>query len=96
MPKEKITKEFILEYLTYYYEKNKKIPLSKYKEHPFSDKTVRNKFGTWNDNKDVLKMKLFVQNYVLNILEKMIYVVMNKFLKIKMEISGIVTYLSKV
>jgi hypothetical protein len=47
MVKEKITKEFILEYLKEYYEKNKKIPLSRDKEHPFSAKTVSNKFGSW-------------------------------------------------
>jgi len=48
MTKEKFTKEFILEYLKEYYKKNKQTPLSKDKEHPFSDKTVGNKFGTWN------------------------------------------------
>lgn len=48
MSKEKFTKEFILKYLKEYYEKNKKIPLSKDKEHPFSDKTVANKLGSWN------------------------------------------------
>jgi hypothetical protein len=49
MSKEKFTKEFILDYLKGYYEKNKKIPLSKDKKHPFSYKTIGNKFGTWND-----------------------------------------------
>jgi hypothetical protein len=62
--KEKFTKEFILEYLKEYYEKNKKIPLSKDKEHPFSDKTVGNKFGTWNDALILAKIPLVRNNPV--------------------------------
>lgn len=49
MRTEKITKEFIIEYLKEYYKNNKKIPIAKDKQHPFSDKTVLNKFGSWNE-----------------------------------------------
>jgi hypothetical protein len=49
MTKEKITKEFIIKYLKEYYEKYNKTPIARDKEHPFSDRTVANKFGTWND-----------------------------------------------
>ncbi len=64
MSKEKFTKEFILEYLKEYYEKYKKIPLSKDKNHPFSDKTVCNKFGTWNDALILAKIPLLRNNPV--------------------------------
>jgi hypothetical protein len=64
MTKEKFTKEFILDYLKEYYEKNKKIPLSKDKEHPFSYKTVGNKFGTWNDALILAKIPLIRNNPV--------------------------------
>lgn len=47
MAKEKITKEFVLEYIKKYYEENNKPPLSTDKKHPFCAKTVNNKFGTW-------------------------------------------------
>jgi len=43
-----ITKEFIIEYLKKYYKENKKNPLAKDKIHPFSNKTVQNRFGSWN------------------------------------------------
>ena len=46
---EKITKEFIIEYLKEYYVKNNKIPTVIDKEHPFSQTTVYNKFGSWNN-----------------------------------------------
>lgn len=49
MGTEKITKEFIIKYLKEYYKKNKSIPIAKDKQHPFSDKTVLNKFGSWNN-----------------------------------------------
>jgi hypothetical protein len=62
--KEECTKEFILKYLKEYYEKNKKLPLSKDKEHPFSDKTVGNKFGTWNDALILSKIPLIRNNSV--------------------------------
>ena len=49
MIKEKITKEFVLDYMKKYFEENNKAPLSTDKKHPFSAKTVSNKFGTWGN-----------------------------------------------
>lgn len=49
MVKEECTKENIIKYLKEYYEKNNTIPIAKDKQHPFSDKTVLNKFGSWNN-----------------------------------------------
>lgn len=49
MCKEKFTKEFIVYYLKNYYETSKKIPIARDKQHPFSDKTVLKKFGSWNN-----------------------------------------------
>lgn len=46
---EEITKEYILNYLKNYYEKNKKIPRSKDKNHPFTCFKVSNRFGSWNE-----------------------------------------------
>ena len=42
-----ITKEFIITYLKDYYLKYEDVPKSRDKLHPFSDGTVRNKFGSW-------------------------------------------------
>jgi hypothetical protein len=47
METRKITKEFIITYLKEYYLKYEDIPKSRDKSHPFSDGTVRNKFGSW-------------------------------------------------
>lgn len=44
-----ITEEFIIEYLRGFYETNKTIPLSRDPRHPFSYKTVSNKFGSWKE-----------------------------------------------
>ena len=44
-----LSKNFIIEYLRNYYTENKKSPISTDKTHPFSAKTVRNKFGTWSN-----------------------------------------------
>lgn len=49
MTKERIKKEFIIKYLKFYYEKYNKIPIAGDKEHPFSERTVYNKFGGWNN-----------------------------------------------
>lgn len=49
MIKEKISNEFIINYLQEYYKKYNKTPIAKDKKHPFSDKTVCNKFGGWNN-----------------------------------------------
>ena len=48
MIKEKITKEYIIEYLKEYYEKYKIAPRAT-REHPFCKETVLNKFGCWNN-----------------------------------------------
>jgi hypothetical protein len=49
MKKDIITKEFIIEYLKTYYKINNKIPLLIDKTHPFSQKTVYNKLGSWTN-----------------------------------------------
>lgn len=49
MTRERIKKEFIIKYLKCYYKKYNKIPIPEDKEHPFSDRTVYNKFGGWNN-----------------------------------------------
>jgi len=49
MTKEKISNEFIINYLQEYYKKYNITPIAKDKKHPFSDKTVYNKFGGWNN-----------------------------------------------
>lgn len=49
MCKEKFTKEFIIYYLKNYYETSEKIPIARDQQHPFSDKTVLKKFGSWNN-----------------------------------------------
>ena len=49
MPKKECTKENIIKYLKEYFEKYKSIPIAKDKQHPFSDKTVLNKFGSWSN-----------------------------------------------
>ena len=64
MVKEKITKEFIIDYLQTYYEKNNKIPLSRDKEHPFSAKTVSNKLGSWGEALTIAKIPLSRNNPV--------------------------------
>lgn len=45
----KLTKEYIIDYLKDYYKKYNKTPISRDKQHPFSNKTVYNKFGGWNN-----------------------------------------------
>jgi hypothetical protein len=49
MTKEECTKGNIIKYLQEYYKDNNKIPISRDKEHPFSYKTVSNKFGSWSN-----------------------------------------------
>jgi hypothetical protein len=44
-----ITNQFIIEYLKDYYKSNNKPPIAKNKQHPFSCKTVYNKFKGWNN-----------------------------------------------
>lgn len=49
MSKITITKEFIINYLQNYYTQHNDIPKSKDKNHPFSDGTVKNRFGSWTN-----------------------------------------------
>lgn len=46
--KQHLSKDYIINYLKDYYINNKSVPKSRDKSHPFSDKTVYNKFGGWN------------------------------------------------
>jgi len=47
--KQKITKEFIISYLQNYYNTKNDIPKSRDTTHPFSEGTVRNRFGNWSN-----------------------------------------------
>jgi len=49
MPKPRITLAFVVEYLKDLYERTGEIPKCKDKTHPFSDVTVHNRFGGWNN-----------------------------------------------
>jgi hypothetical protein len=49
MGKETCTKEYIIKYLKEYYKINNKTPIARDKEHPFSSRTVYNKFGSWSN-----------------------------------------------
>jgi len=46
------TKDFIIDYLQYYYKKTNTIPKCTAKHYPFSTKTAINKFGSWGDALD--------------------------------------------
>jgi hypothetical protein len=49
MPKEKYTKEFIIEYFKKYYENTGRVPRVADTFHPFSSDMVMTKFGKWNN-----------------------------------------------
>lgn len=52
----RLTKEFIIEYLSNYYLQKNEIPKSKERIHPFCGKSVKNIFGSWNNALDAAKV----------------------------------------
>lgn len=50
--KEKLTKEYIIDYLSNYYLVNNEIPKSRERIHPFCGESVKNIFGSWNNALD--------------------------------------------
>lgn len=52
----KLTKEFIIKYLSSYYIEKNKIPKSKERIHPFCGESVKNIFGSWNNALDAAKI----------------------------------------